>query len=125
MGTGTMMAGLINSKSDQASVLGLSALKNHSMLESEVQHLLENKDQPVIINHDYHFGGYAKQKPELINFMNELFSATGIPTDFVYTGKLFYGVHELIQNNYFKTGSRLLLVHSGACRVIFLYEKER
>ncbi len=113
VGTGTMMAGLMNNKAAHASVLGLSALKNHSLLENEVRTLLTNQDQPVSINHDYHFGGYAKQKPGLISFMNELYSATGIPTDFVYTGKLFYGALELIQNNYFKAGSRLLLIHSG------------
>ena len=113
VGTGTMMAGLINSKAAHASVLGLSTLKNHSLLESEVRALLANKDQPVLINHAYHFGGYAKQNPPLIRFMNELFAATGIPTDFVYTGKLFYGVHDLIQQNHFPVGSRLLMVHSG------------
>ena len=113
VGTGTMMAGLMNGKADQATVLGFSALKNHLLLEKEVQGLLINKDQPVAINHDYHFGGYAKQKPSLLQFMNGLFAATGIPTDFVYTGKLFYAVHDLIHQNYFPTGSRLLLVHSG------------
>lgn len=113
VGTGTMMAGLINGKADHINILGISALKNHQLLEYEVQHLLINKDLPVSINHDYHFGGYAKQKPELISFMNELFGVTGIPTDFVYTGKLFYGARDLIQQNHFPHGSRLLLIHSG------------
>lgn len=113
VGTGTMMAGLINSKPEQATVLGFSALKNHALLENEVQRLLIKKEQPVIINHAYHFGGYAKQQPQLIQFMNELYAATGIPTDFVYTGKLFYGVYDLIQQNHFPTGSRLLIIHSG------------
>lgn len=113
VGTGTMMAGLINSKTEHARVCGFSVLKNHSQLESEVQRLLIKKDQPVVINHTYHFGGYAKQNPQLIRFMNELFAATGIPTDFVYTGKLFYGAHDLIQQNHFPAGSRLLIVHSG------------
>lgn len=113
VGTGTMMAGLMNSKANQATVLGFSVLKNHLLLHKEVQYLLVNKDQHVPINHDYHFGGYAKQKPALLQFMNDLFAATGIPTDFVYTGKLFYAVHDLIRQNHFPSGSRLLLVHSG------------
>ncbi|MGN7787159.1 1-aminocyclopropane-1-carboxylate deaminase/D-cysteine desulfhydrase [Niabella sp. 22666] len=113
VGTGTMMAGLMNSKADHATVLGFSVLKNHLLLNQEVQNLLIHKDQAVPINHDYHFGGYAKQKPALLQFMNELFTATGIPTDFVYTGKLFYAVYDLINQNYFPIGSRLLLVHSG------------
>jgi 1-aminocyclopropane-1-carboxylate deaminase len=36
-----------------------------------------------------------------------------IPTDFVYTGKLFYAVRDLIQKNFFPSGSRILLIHSG------------
>lgn len=113
VGTGTMMAGVINSKAGNSRVLGFSVLKNYPLLANEVHALLADKEETVYINHDYHFGGYAKQKPELIGFMNELFSSTGIPTDFVYTGKLFYGARDLIQRNYFPGGSRLLLLHSG------------
>jgi len=63
--------------------------------------------------HDYHFGGYSKYQPSLLQFMNELYQHTQIPTDFVYTGKLFYAVRDLIQKNFFPSGSRILLIHSG------------
>lgn len=113
VGTGTMMAGLVNSRPTHTRVIGISTLKNHYLLGDEVKELLIDKDQPVVIHHHYHFGGYAKHNPELIRFMNELFSETGIPTDFVYTGKLFYAVQDLIEQNQFEEGSRLLLIHSG------------
>jgi 1-aminocyclopropane-1-carboxylate deaminase/D-cysteine desulfhydrase-like pyridoxal-dependent ACC family enzyme len=45
--------------------------------------------------------------------MNELYSASGIPTDFVYTGKLFYAVTDLARQHYFPEGSRILIIHSG------------
>ena len=61
----------------------------------------------------YHFGGYAKYTAELISFMNQFYTQSHIPTDFVYTAKLFYGVIDLVQNNYFPKGSNLLVVHSG------------
>ena len=63
--------------------------------------------------HDYHFGGYAKWEPRLIYFMNEYYRQTSIPSDFVYTGKLFYGISDLAAKKYFPPGSRLLLIHSG------------
>jgi 1-aminocyclopropane-1-carboxylate deaminase len=49
----------------------------------------------------------------LLAFINNWFEKTGIPSDFVYTGKMFFAVDSLIQSNFFPAGSRLLLVHTG------------
>jgi len=73
----------------------------------------EMKTKKFQMIHDYHFGGYAKCNAELISFMNDIYKSIGIPTDFVYTGKLFFGIFDLIRNNFFPAGSRLLIVHSG------------
>lgn len=112
VGTGTMMAGLLNA-AKAATVIGISVLKNNYSQEQEVRDLLINRQQAVYLLHDYHFGGYAKHTPALFEFMNRLYAQTGIPSDFVYTGKLFYAVQDLLQKDYFPAGSRLLLVHSG------------
>jgi 1-aminocyclopropane-1-carboxylate deaminase len=112
VGTGTMMAGLLNAVSPIQKVTGISVLKNNFDLEKNVGSLLTaSRDFQVI--HDYHFGGYAKHKPELMRFMNEFYQQTLIPSDFVYTGKLFYAIADLIKNNFFPEGSQLLLIHSG------------
>ncbi|MBC7948101.1 MAG: pyridoxal-phosphate dependent enzyme [Chitinophagaceae bacterium] len=114
IGTGTMMAGLINSCKKGEKVVGLSVLKNEHSLQSAVSDLLKPNGvtQWQIID-EYHFGGYAKYTQELILFMNELYRQSGIPTDRVYTAKLFYGINDLIGRNYFPAGSRLLIIHSG------------
>lgn len=113
VGTGTMMAGLINNTDDRQQVTGISVLKNNYDGIAAVQSLLINKDiQPAII-HDYHFGGYAKHTPALLEFMNSFYQQTGIPTDFVYTAKLCYAIASLAEKNYFPEHSRLLLIHSG------------
>jgi 1-aminocyclopropane-1-carboxylate deaminase len=111
VGTGTMIAGLANAVSPK--VTGISVMKNNFGLEESVRALLYDKNKDFNIIHDYHFGGYAKHKSELIKFMNEFYQQTGIPSDFVYTGKLFYAVSDLIQKGLFEKGSRLLLIHSG------------
>ena len=49
----------------------------------------------------------------LLNFMNEFYRQTTIPSDFVYTGKLFFAVTDLIKNNFFPPGSNVLVIHSG------------
>ena len=113
IGTGTMMAGLINAVLPGQQVIGASVMKNNYALNENVRSLVINKPEEWQIIHDYHFGGYAKHTPELIRFMNEFCRQTGIPSDFVYTGKLFYAISDLFRADFFPSGSRLLLVHSG------------
>jgi 1-aminocyclopropane-1-carboxylate deaminase len=113
VGTGTMMAGLVNSVLPEQKVIGISVLKNNLEAEKQVQQLLNEEKKDWQIVHDYHFGGYAKYTDVLIQFMNEFFSSTNIPSDFVYTGKLFFAVSDMIRDGFFPPGSNLLLVHSG------------
>jgi 1-aminocyclopropane-1-carboxylate deaminase len=61
----------------------------------------------------FHFGGYAKCSATLIRFMNDWYEKTGIPSDFVYTGKLFFAFDHLVRNGFFRPGSSILLIHSG------------
>jgi len=113
VGTGTMIAGLTNRTLPLQKMIGISVLKNNTSLDEKVKALLVDKEKSFQIIHDYHFGGYAKQTAELINFMNEFYRQTNIPSDFVYTGKLFYGITDLIRHNFFLSGSKLLVIHSG------------
>ncbi|HEX7846816.1 MAG TPA: pyridoxal-phosphate dependent enzyme [Chitinophagaceae bacterium] len=113
VGTGTMIAGLINATSPSQQVFGISVMKNNLSLEDAVRSLLTDKTRSFELFHEYHFGGYAKHKPGLLDFMNEFYRQTAIPSDFVYTGKLFYAIKDLIKKNSFPAGSKLLLIHSG------------
>lgn len=113
VGSGTMMAGLLNRCGKRTTVIGISAMKNNHTLESAVKELLDNPVPEPIIMHDYHFGGFARHNNTLLEFMNTLYSQTGIPTDIVYTGKLCFAVNELARKNYFPPGSKILLIHSG------------
>lgn len=113
-GTGTMVAGIINSAVPKQEIIGISVLKNNLSLQNDVQSLLQDVSiSNFKLLHDYHFGGYAKHKPALIAFMNKFYLQTNIPSDFVYTGKLFFAIHHLVENNFFNPGSKLLLIHSG------------
>ncbi len=113
IGSGTMMAGLMKALQNNVKVTGISAMKNNHTLKAEVTALLDSPmPQPEII-HDYHFGGFARHTDQLLDFMNDLYKETGIPTDKVYTGKLFFAIHDLARKNYFPPGSKILLIHSG------------
>lgn len=114
VGTGTTIAGLIEASNGNQKLIGISVLKNNFSLQEEIEALISKDNQKRFsLIHDYHFGGYAKCTQQLLDFMNEWFRQTGIPSDFVYTGKLFFAVNDLIQKNYFPEKSRLLVVHSG------------
>lgn len=115
VGTGTMMAGLVKGSAPGQHVVGISVLKNHFLLHSEVDNLLtpEERLKQKSILHDYHFGGYARYNDELISFISGLWNQCNLPTDIVYTSKLLFGVADLIGKGYFTPGSRLLVIHSG------------
>lgn len=112
VGTGTTLAGLLNATTPSQKITGFSVMKNNFSLQKEIEDLLIEKKEFHLI-HDYHFGGYAKYNLQLIAFMNEWYRTTGIPSDFVYTGKLFFAVNDLVQKNYFPLHSKILIIHSG------------
>jgi 1-aminocyclopropane-1-carboxylate deaminase len=114
VGTGTTMAGLIHGSKKTQKIIGISSLKNNPDLQNQINDLLpaENKNRFQLV-HDYHFGGYAKYNQDLIDFMNEWYTITGIPSDFVYTGKLFYAFCRMAEQDFFPEGAKILLVHTG------------
>jgi 1-aminocyclopropane-1-carboxylate deaminase len=99
----------------EQNIIGISVLKNNFSLEAEARFLLdeEHKNKSFSINHDYHFGGYAKHPEELIRFMKETWDAEQLPTDIVYTSKLLFAVKDLVLRKTFPPQARILLIHSG------------
>ena len=104
VGTGTMFNGIREAASSNQYILGIVVLKGWKM---------ENKTNNAEMLLDYHFGGYAKYDQVLIDFMNEFFRLTSIPTDFVYTAKLAFALFDLIKKDHFPPGSKILMIHSG------------
>jgi 1-aminocyclopropane-1-carboxylate deaminase/D-cysteine desulfhydrase-like pyridoxal-dependent ACC family enzyme len=114
VGTGTTIAGLLQAASPQQEVLGISAMKNNMSLADEISFLLNSTvPRNLRIIHDYHFGGYAKKSQPLLDFMNRFYRLSDIPLDFVYTGKVMYGIFDLISKNYFSPGAAILMIHTG------------
>jgi 1-aminocyclopropane-1-carboxylate deaminase len=115
VGTGTTIAGLLTAARPGQRLIGISVLRGTRGIEPLQSAWLQNGDAEnnLEIIHDYHFGGYAKYQPALLDFMNDLYDRQRIPSDFVYTGKLFFAVAALAGKKYFPGGSRLLLLYSG------------
>lgn len=115
VGTGGTISGLINSSLPHQKVLGFPALKGE-FLNEDIRKFARNPNWELIT--DYHFGGYGKVNPELIDFINHFFEENNIPLDPIYTGKMVFGVMDLIQKNYFKENSKILLIHTGGLQGI-------
>ena len=114
-GTGGTISGLINSALPNQKILGFPALKGDFLID-EIR-IFAQKDNWEIIT-DYHFGGYGKINLELIEFINAFFDENKVPLDPIYTGKMFFGVIDLISKKYFPPHSKILLIHTGGLQGI-------
>lgn len=117
VGTGATLAGLVLSAKTHQEVWGFPALKG-SFLSGEICKFAGVDNKAFTLVEDYHFGGYARCSEELINFMNRFFGETGVLLDPVYTGKMMFGLADLIGRGKIKPGTRLLVVHSGGLQGI-------
>jgi len=120
-GTGGTIAGLIAGAPDHLQVLGIPVLKGASFLYEDIRNLLHdfNPDRKYTnweLHLAYHFGGYAKQNNELQIFISTFKEKHGIELEFVYTGKLFYGLYNLIQQDHFQRGQKIVVLHTGGLR---------
>ncbi|MCC5608825.1 pyridoxal-phosphate dependent enzyme [Nostoc sp. CHAB 5834] len=123
-GTATTLAGIALSLHERQRAIAFPVLKNGAFLAQEIESLLTNylaSSLPSPYSSpaswelvcDYHFGGYAKVNNDLLFFSQQFTEEHGIPLDYVYTAKMFYGVMDLLKQGFFCKGDRLLLIHTG------------
>ena len=144
-GTGGTTAGIVSAAATlpkPISVIGFSALKGN-FLEHDVFELLKQyknafyteggktisdlefrisdlsaTNRNWAIQTDYHFGGYAKWTPPLIDFINDFKQKHAIALDPVYTGKMLFGVFDLIERGFFPKNTTIVAVHTGGLQGI-------
>ena len=115
IGTGGTISGLINSAKLHQKVLGFPSLKG-DFLKEDIRKFAKNNNWDLVSQ--YHFGGYGKVSEELIEFINDFYKENKIPLDPIYTGKMVFGVIDLIHKNYFPENSKILLIHTGGIQGI-------
>ena len=115
VGTGGTLAGIVSSLLPHQKAIGFSALKGTFQKEI-VSEYTTNKNYEILDT--YNFGGYAKIDTHLVRFINEFKTAHKIQLDPVYTGKMMYGILDLIEKQYFKENSRILAIHTGGVQGI-------
>ena len=121
IGTGGTLAGLILGTNNYGKVLGFPALKGGDFLQKDIVNLLDNNANNYTnwqLITDYHFGGYAKFKPELIDFINDFKRQFNIQLEPIYTGKMLFGIFDLIQKDFFEKGTTIIAIHTGGLQGI-------
>ena len=117
--SGGTLAGLINGVAKycpNTKIIGVGVLKGQGYLEELVHTLLPAEIKNTAnwrINHDYHFGGYAKSNNELNQFCEAFFQQTQVQIEPVYSGKLMFAIQALASQGFFPTNSRVLALHTG------------
>ena len=113
-GTATTLAGVLQAALPGREIIAVPVLKNFSDINERLLHLNgKGHYNNLHVWDDYHFGGYAKKTPELLDFMNACYKKHLVPTDFVYTAKLLFAVMDKIKNNWFPQNSKILCLHTG------------
>jgi 1-aminocyclopropane-1-carboxylate deaminase len=114
-GTGTTLAGILTGLDLQKTVLGFAAVKGGDFLRQDILQMLK---PDVLYPHweiqlDYHFGGFAKKNADLIQFIHTFKDWFDIQLESVYTAKMCYGLFDLIEQDYFLPGTRIVALHTG------------
>jgi 1-aminocyclopropane-1-carboxylate deaminase len=110
-GTGATLAGVACALRPGQRAIGFSALKGGTFLESDVADL--QRDYGVVTDNwsvetEFHFGGFARRTRVLDAFIDDFHGRHGVVLDWVYEGKMMYGVFELIRRGTFRTGTTLV-----------------
>ena len=115
VGTSGTIAGLINSASSGQKIIAFPALKG-DFIKKDIENKTQKRNWNIESN--YHFGGYAKVSDNLIAFINNFKVAYQIPLDPVYTGKMMFGIFDMIHKKKFPANSNILAIHTGGLQGI-------
>lgn len=115
VGTGGTISGIINSAQTNQQIIGFSSLKG-DFLSDVICNFVSKTNWKL--NTDYHFGGYGRVTDDLISFLNQFYQKTNVPLDPVYTGKMMFGVLNLIEKGFFPKNSKILAIHTGGLQGI-------
>jgi 1-aminocyclopropane-1-carboxylate deaminase len=114
-GTGSTLSGIMNSAERHQNILGFPAYKSDERLHNDISKFLVSKSSKskLEIMAGYDFGGFGKMDENLIRFIKTFYDSTKIPLDGIYTGKMMFGLFEMLHHGYFPTGSKILAIHTG------------
>ncbi|MBT8230431.1 MAG: pyridoxal-phosphate dependent enzyme, partial [Bacteroidia bacterium] len=119
-GTGTTATGIIEKAAPGQKIYIINVLKHQGMSDLIASRITNTRTDWQVI-HDYHMGGFAKVKPQLVNFINHFRRRYKISLDPIYTGKMMYAVDDMMRKSYFSSGANIVAIHTGGLQGITAY----
>lgn len=123
VGTGTTLAGLLLAEAGAHPVYGAMAVPDdHGVAQNIVAVLKEAAGSQVnaspnlpaaCVLLEASRGGFARTDAALLDFIASSEAHTGVPLEPLYTGKALLALHDEVLAGRFKSGSRLVFVHTG------------
>ncbi|EGH03101.1 1-aminocyclopropane-1-carboxylate deaminase [Pseudomonas amygdali pv. aesculi str. 0893_23] len=123
VGTGTTLAGLLLAEAGAHPVYGAMAVPDdHGVAQNIVAVLKEAAGSQVNASPNLPAAcvlleasrrGFARTDAALLDFIASSEAHSGVPLEPLYTGKALLALHDEVLAGRFKSGSRLVLVHTG------------
>jgi hypothetical protein len=123
--TGATIAGIISGANSSQSIHGIAVLKAVDYLQNNLEQFLANSSTNKTYNnykiHDgYHHGGYAKVPENLMQFVSDFNQLNDFKIEPIYTGKMFWAIHDMITNGFFSSYDNLLAIHTGGLQYLHI-----
>lgn len=120
IGTGGTLSGIYLSKEKQQQLIGFAsvAMPYENVLNQIFKKENTKMKDDLHINYNYTFGGFAKYNQLLVEFINHFKAIYNIPLEPLYTGKMLFGIFDLLQRGYFTDSQKILAIHTGGLQGI-------
>ena len=122
-GTGLTLSGIVvgATQLERTQAIGFSVLKAPGYLNREVEGYLSSISEefcsnsliPWRVEDEYHCGGYAKKTPKLLEFIERFTQETSVPIEPTYTGKMLYGLSQLLDDGGVESNTQVIAIHTG------------
>jgi len=116
-GTGGTLAGLAHGLGARQRALGFSVLKGGQFLARDIAGLQREafgtSGENWSVEHEFHFGGFARRKPALEEFIADFRARHTLALNWVYTAKMMYGIFALAERGAFPARTSVVAVITG------------
>lgn len=114
VGTGGTIAGISKFAEPHQKVIGIKVVQDDS-LENLVKKWSGKTNFELLNALEARYG---KITDDNIRFINDFYKRYQIPLDPIYTGKMMQKLLQLIDDNYFEKGTKILAFHTGGLQAI-------
>ena len=115
VGTGGTLAGLANSCKTHQHVVGFQVVKDVS-ITARIRTFATNNNW-TLVQHPTH-RGYAQVSNSLVAFAQDVLQQTGVLLDPIYTAPMLFQLVQMIKDDTWTFGKRILLIHTGGTQGI-------